>query len=80
MTDQQIEKVLGEGLPVRAVLLLRGGWLSGEAVTITQRFAADEASPALWKVELATPSAEAWHAVYVEAASIVGISVVRNST
>jgi hypothetical protein len=78
VTDAQIEKVLAEGLPVRAVLLSRGGWLAGDEVTVELRFAADATSPAVWRVGLSTPEApEPWHAVFVEAATIVGISVRR---
>lgn len=73
MTDEQVNKVLGEGLPIAAVLLVRGGWLSSkEGVEVQVAFAADEKSPALWKVLLSDS-----HSVYVEASSILGISVER---
>ncbi len=74
MTDAQIEKVLAEGLPIAAVLLVRGGWLSTKDgdVEVQVAFADDEKNVALWKVLLGGS-----HSVYVEASSIIGISVER---
>lgn len=83
MTDAQIEKVLGEGCPVAAVLLARGGWLKADTVQLSQAFAAEPDhpkgyQPAVWKVELFGPDGDApWHAVFVEAESVVGVSLVR---
>jgi hypothetical protein len=74
MTDQQVNDILSEGFPIAAVLLVRGGWLSSaESVEVRVAFPADAKGPALWKVLLADS-----HAVYIEASSIIGISVERH--
>jgi hypothetical protein len=81
MTDAQIEKVLAEGCPIAAVLLSRGGWLRSEEVAIVKAFEADRDSPAVWRVELRVNGEDkSWHDVFVEAASIVGVSVDRSRT
>jgi hypothetical protein len=79
MTDPQIEKVLAEGYPIAAVLLSRGGWLKSEEVLITLAFPPEPEhpkgyQPAVWRVDMMSQGLS-WHAVFVEASSIVGVSV-----
>lgn len=75
MTDAQIERVLAQGKSIAAVLLARGGWLRSPSIHVRVAFAADATSPAVWAVELMTDDTP-WHSVYLEAETIVGISVV----
>lgn len=77
MTDAQIEKVLAQSKPIAAVLLARGGWMRAQTIQVRTAFPAEEGSAAVWCIELATEDdAQPWHAVYLEAETIVGISVV----
>jgi hypothetical protein len=75
MTDAQIEKVLAPGNAIAAVLLQRGGWLKAQAIRMRIAFPAEEASPAVWVIELVAEDDEPWHQVYIEAANIIGVSI-----
>jgi len=75
VTDAQIEKVLAPGNAIAAVLLQRGGWLKAQAIRMSIAFPADEASPAVWGIELLAEGELPWHALYIEAANIVGVSI-----
>jgi hypothetical protein len=82
MTDTQIERILAQGKPLAAVLLVRGGWLRAQSIRMRKVFEADVSpqglvyEPAVWCIELVTEDDQPWHQVYIEAANIVGISVV----
>jgi hypothetical protein len=80
MKDVDVERVLLEMFPVAAVLLNRGGWLSGSSIDILCRFPAepDKALDALWEIDVYTEDDKKLHSVYVKAESIVGISCRRS--
>jgi hypothetical protein len=81
MTDREVERILAEDRPVAAVLLSRGGWLrSLDDLVITCRFPADDKGPALWQIDLMDASESAYYRVFVQAETIVGISVHRSSS
>lgn len=80
MNDKQLTRLLVDAPNIAAVLMNRGGWLTAPgAITMSERFPADESGPALWAVELGTDQdADPYHVLYTTADAIVGVSVRRN--
>ena len=80
MKDTDVERIIREGFPVVAVLMARGGWLSGSSVEVSCRFEPDYDTglDALWQLDIRTEDDSVWHTVYTKAESIVGISCRRS--
>jgi len=81
MTDTQIQRILDQGKPLAAVLLMRGGWLKAQSIRMRKVFEADVTAdgtvyePAVWCIELVTEDDKPWHQLYIEAQHVIGISV-----
>ena len=80
MNDRDVQKVLTEGYPIAAILLSRGGWLSGSTITLEARFEADldKGLDALWMINVSTQDDTQLHSIYVKAETIIGISCRRS--
>jgi hypothetical protein len=80
MKDIDVERIVKEGFPVVAVLMARGGWLSGTSIFVGARFEADpeKGLDALWQLDIYSQDGTVLHSVYTKAESIVGISCKRS--
>ena len=74
VTDAQVDKILATADPIASVLLSRGGWLKAAEIRMHVAFLSDDRSPAVWCIELFAEGDAPWHKVYVEAATVTGIS------
>lgn len=82
MDDKKLTKLLAadEG-PIAAVLMSRGGWITGPGgCSIQVAFAAEhESETNLWLIRLLALDDEPYHVVYTTADAIVGVSIKRTT-
>jgi hypothetical protein len=80
MDDKKLTKLLAaDDGPIAAVLMSRGGWLTGSGgCSIQVAFAAEhETETNLWAITLLAEGDEPYHVVYTTADAIVGVSIKR---
>jgi hypothetical protein len=80
MDDKKLTRLLAaDDGPIAAVLMSRGGWLTGAGgCLIHVAFAAEhEAETSLWAITLMSEDDDPYHIVYTTADAIVGVSIKR---
>ena len=71
MTADQLQKLLEQGKPVKAVLLRSRRWLTAPEVVVVWATGME----GLWRIDLVDADQKVWHQFWCEGEEIVGLSV-----